>query len=344
MRIAVVSPLYESVPPKLYGGTERVVHWLTEELVAMGHDVTLFASGDSTTAARLVSPCDRALRLGNCADPLAWHILMLDMVLQERFDIVHFHIDYMHYPVSRCSGISHVTTLHGRLDLPELAPLYRRFRDMPVISISHAQREPLPWAAWQATVYHGLPRDLHTFGEGRGGYLLFLGRISPEKRPDRAIQIAIRSGLPLKIGAKVDVADLEYFNSRIKPMLHHPLVEHLGEVNQEQKNELLRGAAALLFPIDWPEPFGIVLIEAMACGTPVIAFPHGSVPEIVRDGVTGFVVHCMDEAVLAVKRLDRIDRRGCRGTFERNFDSSRMAREYVKVYERLVEGRQVRAA
>lgn len=344
MRIAVVSPLYESVPPKLYGGTERVVHWLTEELVAMGHDVTLFASGDSKTSARLVAPCERALRLDKCADPLAWHILMLDMVSQQRFDIVHFHIDYMHFPLSRCSGISHVTTLHGRLDLPELAPLYRRFRDVPVVSISHAQRKPLPWAAWQATVHHGLPPNLHSLGRGEGDYLLFLGRISPEKRPDRAIEIAIRSRRPLKIAAKVDVADQEYFETRIRPLLNHPLIEYIGEVGQQQKNELLCGAQALLFPIDWPEPFGIVLIEAMACGTPVIAFPHGSVPEIVRDGVTGLLARCVDEAVLAVKQIHRIDRRACRNVFERHFDSSRMAREYLKVYERLAEGRQVRAA
>jgi glycosyltransferase involved in cell wall biosynthesis len=344
MRIAQVSPLYESVPPRLYGGTERVVHWLTEELVRMGHDVTLFASGDSRTSARLVSPCDQALRLANCVDPLAYHILMLGQVFSERFDIVHFHIDYMHFPMSMCAGISHVTTLHGRLDLPELVPVYRHFLTAPVISISDAQRKPLPWAAWQRTVYHGMPADLHTLGDGSGGYLVFLGRISPEKQPDVAIEIAKRAGRPLKIAAKVDRIDQAYFDERIKPLLDHPLIEFLGEVGYKDKDTLLRNASALLFPIDWPEPFGIVMIEAMACGTPVIAFDRGSVPEIIEDGVSGFIVQGVEDAVLAVERLDRIDRRGVRRAFERRFTASRMAGEYLQVYEKLLAGRRHRAA
>ncbi len=344
MRIAQVSPLYESVPPRLYGGTERVVHWLTEELVRLGHDVTLFASGDSQTTARLMPPCERALRLDSCIDPLAYHILMLDMVFAERFDIVHFHIDYMHFPLSRCSGISHITTLHGRLDMPELVPLYRMFRDMPVISISNAQRQPLPWAGWEATVYHGMPIDLNTFREHPDDYLVFLGRISPEKRPDLAIEIAVRAGRRLKIAAKVDKVDREYFEAQIRPLLSRPGVEYVGEVGQVQKNELLGGAAALLFPIDWPEPFGLVMIEAMACGTPVIAFARGSVPEIIEDGVTGFLVHGVEDAVLAVERIGRISRRTCRETFERRFSSSRMAHDYLRVYQRLAAARRFRAA
>lgn len=344
MRIAQVSPLYESVPPKLYGGTERVVHWLTEELVRMGHDVTLFASGDSRTSARLVSPCTQALRLTNCADPLAYHILMLGLVFSERFDIVHFHIDYMHFPLSMCAGISHVTTLHGRLDLPELVPVYRHFRAAPVVSISDAQRTPLAWAGWQRTVYHGMPSDLHSLGDGSGGYLLFLGRISPEKQPDVAIEIAKRAGRPLKIAAKVDRIDQAYFDERIRPLLDHPLIKFLGEVDQEGKDTLLRNASALLFPIDWPEPFGIVTIEAMACGTPVIAFDRGSVPEIIEDGVSGFIVQGVEDAVLAVENLGRIDRRGVRRAFERRFTASRMAGEYMQVYEALSAGRRHRAA
>jgi len=344
MRIAQVSPLYESVPPKLYGGTERVVHWLTEELVRRGHDVTLFASGDSRTSARLVAPCEQALRLINCADPLAYHILMLGMVFAERFDIVHFHIDYMHFPLSECAGIPHVTTLHGRLDMPELVPVYRHFRNMPIISISDAQREPLAWAGWQRTIHHGVPPELHSFGDGDPGYLLFLGRISPEKQPDVAIEIAKRANRPLKIAAKVDRVDQAYFDERIKPLLDHPLIEYVGEVGHERKDELLCGASALLFPIDWPEPFGLVTIEAMACGTPVIAFNRGSVPEIIEDGVSGFIVEGIEEAVLAVENIGRIDRRGVRRAFERRFTAARMADEYMQVYESIAAGRRYRTA
>jgi len=275
MKIAQVSPLYESVPPKLYGGTERVVSNLTEELVRLGHDVTLFASGDSRTSAKLVAPCSQALRLdADCRDQMAYHMILLDQVFEriKDFDIVHFHIDYLHYPLSRRATTAHVTTLHGRLDLPELATLYRRFPDVPLVSISDAQRRPIASANWQGTVYHGLPRDLYEFHPATGKYLAFLGRISPEKRVDRAIEIACRSGLPLKIAAKVDPADREYFKCEIEPLLDDPLVEFIGEIDDRQKSEFLGGALALLFPIDWPEPFGLVMIESMASGTPVIGW------------------------------------------------------------------------
>lgn len=339
MRIAQVAPLFESVPPKLYGGTERVVSYLTDELVKQGHDVTLFASADSVTAAELQPVCERALRLENnrITDPFAHHIRMIEMVAQSasRFDIVHFHIDYLHFPLSRRWRVPSLTTLHGRLDIPDLAPLYREFRDMNVVSISNAQRAPLPWANWMGTVYHGLPNDLYQANIRPGKYLAFLGRISPEKRADRAIEIAKRSGLPLKIAAKVDVVDREYFNSQIRPLLDHPLIEYVGEIGEKEKNEFLGNARALLFPIDWPEPFGLVMIEAMACGTPVIAYPMGSVPEIINEGVTGLIVNSIDEAVCAVERVGSISRAACRRIFEERFSAGRMAREYVKLYRRL---------
>jgi glycosyltransferase involved in cell wall biosynthesis len=338
LRIAQVAPLFESVPPRYYGGTERVVSYLTEELVRQGHDVTLFASGDSVTEAKLVAVCPRALRLDrSCVDPLAYQTLLLEKVFAEAetFDMIHFHTDYLHFPLSRRTAIPQVTTLHGRLDLPDLVPLYREFADMPLVSISNVQRRPLPWANWKATVYHGLPDHLYAFREVPDDYLAFLGRISPEKRVDRAIEIAGRVGMRLRIAAKVDRVDREYFESVIRPLLHNPLVEFLGEIGENEKAEFLGGARALLCPIDWPEPFGLVMIEAMACGTPVIAFRDGSVPELIEDGVNGFVVENMDQAVEAVGRLATLSRRECRESFVRRFRAERMAREYVSRYERL---------
>jgi glycosyltransferase involved in cell wall biosynthesis len=341
MRIAQVAPLYESVPPKLYGGTERIVSYLTEELVREGHEVTLFASGDSMTQARLVPVCPESLRLApNCIDQLAHHVLMLEYVFSERrnFDIIHFHIDYLHFPLSRREQIVNVTTLHGRLDIPELAPLYQVFRDMPVVSISDAQRDPLPWANWQGTVYHGLPEDQLTFRPGTGEYLAFLGRISPEKGLDEAIKIAQLVGMPLRVAAKIDRADQEYFETCIKSRLNDPLIEFTGEIGYPEKNDFLGDAAALLFPINWPEPFGLVMIEAMACGTPVIAYPRGSVPEIVDDGITGFLVHNAEEAAKAVEGISAIERRSCRRRFEERFSARRMSEDYLALYERLVNG------
>ncbi|HLX27356.1 MAG TPA: glycosyltransferase family 4 protein [Casimicrobiaceae bacterium] len=339
MRIAQVAPLYESVPPKYYGGTERIVSYLTEALVALGHDVTLFASGDSETSATLVPVCPQALRLDpNCIDQLAHHIILLEQVMQQsdEFDVIHFHIDYMHFPLSRRQSYRHVTTLHGRLDIPDLAPLYRAFREMPVVSISDSQREPLPWANWQATVYHGLPVDLYRFRPESGDYLACLGRISPEKGVDRAIEIARQVGIPLRIAAKVDKADRDYFESVVEPMLHDPLVEFLGEIGDDRKGDFLGNARALLFPIDWPEPFGLVMIEAMACGTPVIAYSSGSVPEVMEEGRTGFIVREVDDAVEAVRRVPQLSRARCREIFEQRFTADRMARDYVEVYEQLI--------
>jgi glycosyltransferase involved in cell wall biosynthesis len=338
MRIAQVAPLYESVPPKLYGGTERVVSWLTEELVHLGHDVTLFASGDSLTTARLVPGCKNALRLNSgCVDQLAPHVVMLDQVFSEgeNFDLIHFHVDYLHFPFSRQQPFSHLTTLHGRLDIPDLVPLYQQFRDMPVISISDAQREPLPWVNWQGTVHHGLPRKSFSVGGGSGGYLAFLGRTSPEKGLDQAIEIAKRADMPLKIAAKIDRVDVEYFETVIQPLLDHPLIEFMGEIGYPEKNVFLGNAAALLFPVNWCEPFGLVMIEAMACGTPVIAYPRGSVPEVVREQVTGFVVPDVESAARAVKRLGEIDRAECRRHFEQYFNAERMAQDYLTIYQRL---------
>jgi glycosyltransferase involved in cell wall biosynthesis len=340
MRIAQVAPLYESVPPRQYGGTERIVSYLTEELVRQGQDVTLFASGDSVTRGRLIAPCRYALRLDpTCTHPLAHHMLLLEAVMRraEEFDLIHFHCDYIHYPLSRRSTTPHVTTLHGRLDSPDLVPLYREFRDMPLISISNSQRRPLAWANWQATVHHGLPIDLYGGREGRGDYLAFLGRISPEKGVERAVEIAKRTGMPLRIAAKVDDVDRAYFE-QVRPLLDHPLIEYLGEMGEADKNDFIGNARALLFPIDWPEPFGLVMIEAMACGTPIVAFRRGSVPEVIEDGVTGFVVDDVDEAVKAVRRIPAIERRKCRRVFETRFTAERMARDYLAVYGRLFEG------
>ncbi|MDA8095214.1 MAG: glycosyltransferase family 4 protein [Betaproteobacteria bacterium] len=339
MRIAQIAPLYESIPPKLYGGTERVVSYLTEALVKLGHEVTLFASGDSQTRARLRPGTPRAIRLDPQAwDPFAPHVLMLQQVCNERdnFDVLHFHIDYLHFPLSRAMGWPGLTTLHGRLDLPELVPLYREFTDMPLVSISNAQRTPLSWANWQATIYHGLPLDLYTPQAERGHYLAFLGRISPEKGIDRAIEIAQRAGVPLKIAAKVDRVDRDYFEEKIKPLLAQPGIEYIGELGERDKDRFLGQALALLFPIDWPEPFGLAVIEANACGTPVVAFRRGSIPEIIENGVSGFVVDNAEEAVVAVEQASSLDRRACRTVFEQRFAVERMAREYVAVYERLL--------
>lgn len=341
MRIAQVAPLYESVPPKLYGGTERVVHYLTEELVAQGHEVTLFASGDSHTAARLVAGAPRSLRLDeNCTDKLAHHFAMLDEVAVQasEFDIIHFHVDYLHFPLSRYLGLPNVTTLHGRLDSPELVPLYRRFREMPVVSISLAQRHALPDASWVGNVYHGLPGAAN-LGDGGGGYLAFLGRISPEKRPDRAIEIATAAGMKLKIAAKIDSVDQHYFESKIRPMLRRSGVEYIGEIGDAEKAKFLGEAYAYLFPIDWPEPFGLSMIEAMQCGTPTVAFRCGSVPEIMTDGVTGFIVDSLEEAIAAVRKVGSLDRKACRRAFTRKFTSARMAREYVAIYEQIIAAR-----
>jgi glycosyltransferase involved in cell wall biosynthesis len=339
MRIAQVAPLYESVPPKLYGGTERVVSWLTEELVSLGHDVTLFASGDSMTTARLVAACPESLRLSpESVDHLAHHLVQIEQVLRRKdeFDLIHFHVDYLHYPVSRRERYTHVTTLHGRLDIPDLVPLYNVYSDMPVVSISDAQRDPLPQLNWQGTVHHGLPIDSYKFYRKFGEYLAFLGRTSPEKGLDRAIEIARSAGMPLKIAAKIDKSDQEYFETVIQPSLNGADVEFVGEIGYPEKNEFLGKAAALLFPIAWPEPFGIVMIEAMACGTPVIAYPFGSVPEVVDDGVSGYLVSDQAGAVEAVKKIGKIDRKQVRKRFERNFTADRMALDYLKIYERMV--------
>jgi glycosyltransferase involved in cell wall biosynthesis len=340
MRIAQVAPLYESVPPKAYGGTERVVSYLTEELVRQGHRVTLFASGDSTTAAELVAPCPKALRLDpGCVDQMAYHLVMLEEVFRQahRFDVIHFHVDYMHFPLSRREPHPHLTTLHGRLDIPELPRLYREFPREPVVSISDAQRRPLPWLNWQGTVHHGLPEGLFPFSDRPGDYLAFLGRVSREKRVDRAVEIARRAGMKLKVVAKIDKADRDYFREEVEPLFREPHVEYLGEMGGEAKRKFLREAYALLFPIDWPEPFGLVMIEAMACGTPVIAWPCGSVPEVMEDGVTGFVVDDVDKAVDAVRRVPELSRRKCREVFERRFTAGRMARDYLALYERVLE-------
>jgi glycosyltransferase involved in cell wall biosynthesis len=341
MRIAQIAPLAESCPPALYGGTERVVSYLTEELVAQGHDVTLFASGDSKTRAELVPCSERALRLcDGPVDALPHHMVMLEHVARRahEFDVLHFHIDLMHAPLVRAFADRTVTTLHGRLDLPDLQPFYRTFPHLPLISISNAQRRPMPPVNWIDTVYHGLPRDLLRFSPApHEPYLAFLGRISPEKRPDCAIEIATRAGMPLKIAAKIDRADQEYWDQVIGPMVKaHPNVEYVGEIADPQKSAFLGGAAALLFPIDWEEPFGLVMIEAMACGTPVIAFRRGSVPEVVEDGMSGFIVDTVDEAVAATARIGEISRGDVRGRFDTRFTVERMARDYVEAYGRLI--------
>jgi glycosyltransferase involved in cell wall biosynthesis len=339
MKIAQVAPLYESVPPQLYGGTERVVSYLTEELVRLGHDVILFASGDSVTKAHLIPVCPRGLRLEGkrVFDPISHHVRMMEMVFSEEadFDVLHFHIDYLHFPLVRRHNIPAVTTLHGRLDLPDLVPLFKVFPHVNVVSISDSQRKPLPWLSWVGTVLHGLPEDLYRSNEKAGDYFAFLGRVCPEKGLDKAIEIAERTGIPLKIAAKVDVVDREYHATFIKPLLKHPLIEFVGEIDQQEKNEFLGNALALLFPIDWPEPFGLVMIEAMACGTPVIAFRRGSVPEVLEHGKTGFIVDSVTEAVAVTGLLGSFDRRICRETFEKRFTARRMALDYLEIYRSL---------
>ncbi len=338
MRIAQVAPLYESVPPKYYGGTERVVSYLTEELVRQGHDVTLFASGDSETAARLVPVTHRSLRLDkHSVDQVAHHILLLEQVMdaEHEFDVIHFHLGYLHFPMARRMTTPHVSTQHGRLDLPDLMGLYSKFRELPNVSISDDQRKSMEWMNWTSTVYHGLPEHLYRFHESPGDYFAFLGRISPEKRVDRAIEVAKRLGVPLKIAAKVDKVDVEYFETAIHPLLDNPLIDYVGEIGEGEKSEFLGRAGALIFPIDWPEPFGLVMIEALACGTPVIAYRQGSVPEVITHGVDGFIVTTIDDAVTAAASTT-IDRRRCRETFEKRFSVSRMASDYVATYERAI--------
>jgi glycosyltransferase involved in cell wall biosynthesis len=339
MKIAQVAPLTESVPPKLYGGTERIVSYLTDGLVALGHDVTLFTSGDSTTTARLEAVWPRALRLDEgIRDYLAPHMILLETVARRAaaFDIIHIHVDYIGYPVLSRIGVPFVATLHGRLDLPELRPLYRIFNEVPVVSISDSQRGPLPEANFVSTVYHGLPERALVPGFGAGGYLAFIGRISPEKAPDAAIRIAAKAGMRIKIAAKVDKVDREYFAERIEPLLAQPHVEFIGEIGDDAKSEFLGNAAGLIFPIAWREPFGLAMIEAMACGTPVVAFRNGSVPEVVDDGVTGFIVDNEDEAAAAVLRLPSLDRARVRHVFEQRFTARRMAEDYVTVYRGLI--------
>jgi glycosyltransferase involved in cell wall biosynthesis len=339
MRIAQVSPLFESVPPKLYGGTERVVAFLTEALVDLGHDVTLFASADSVTRATLVPCAPRALRLdGDCRDPLARHMAMLEQVFDRAadFDVLHLHLDYLSFPQARHCGVPNVATMHNRLDVPDLQPLFRTFAGVPVVSISHAQKAPLPFANWRGTVYHGLPLDLLPFRPKAAPYLAFLGRLSPEKRVDRAVEISQRLGIHLKVAAKIDGKDRDYYERQLKPMFAAAGVEFLGEISEREKAEFLGDASALLFPVDWPEPFGLVMIEAMACGTPVVAFRCGAVPEVMRDGVSGYVVDTLDDAVEATARALELPRQGCRAYFEARFSSARMAGDYLAVYEALV--------
>lgn len=342
MKVAQVAPLYESVPPKLYGGTERVVSYLTEELVKQGHDVTLYASGDSVTSAELRPICEQALRLrgSDVVDPLAHHIRMLEIVAQDasEFDIVHYHIDYLHFPLTRRQNFPAVTTLHGRLDIPELQAVFREFPEMNLVSISEAQRQPMLWANWIATVHHGLPEQLYAPIYTEGKYLAFIGRLSPEKRVDRAIEIAKRTGMPLKIAAKIDKADQDYFDAEIKGLLDASPVEYIGEIGEHEKAEFLGNASALMFLIDWQEPFGLVLTESIACGTPVIAYGMGSVPEVIDDGVTGYIVDNMDDAAKAVSRIDALDRRNIRRVFEQRFSAGRMCRDYVNVYQRIRAG------
>ena len=345
MRIAQIAPLYESVPPRLYGGTERVVAWLADALVEAEHEVTLFASAESGTRAAHVPIDIPALRLAATGEPdVAAHYRMLEEVMRHvgEYDVLHFHTDFLHYPFMRRRSCVHLTTLHGRLDLAGLPELYAEYADEPVVSISDAQRRPLPGANWVGTVHHGMPERLLAPSFAPGRYLAFLGRISPEKGPERAIRIAKRAGLPLRIAAKVDPVDRVYFAEVVRPLLDHPLIEFVGEVDEAAKGDLLRGAAALLFPIDWPEPFGLVMIEAMSCGTPVIATRCGSVPEVVEDGVTGFVVADEDAAVAALARAARLDRRDVRARFEARFTAARMAADYVELYTRLATVRPLR--
>jgi glycosyltransferase involved in cell wall biosynthesis len=340
MRIAQVAPLTEAVPPKLYGGTERVVYWLIEELVALGHNVTLFASGDSCTSAKLEPFWPRALRLdGSVRDPNALHMAMLEHVRRraDEFDFLHFHLDYYPFSLFSRQRTPFVTTLHGRLDLPEHQPVFDTFSSVPVVSISNAQRRPIPQARWVNTIHHGLPERLLTPQTIKPSYFAFLGRIAPEKRVDIAIRVAEHCGVPLKIAAKIDRADRDYYDEQIRPLMSSPYVDYIGEINDNEKSAFLSGALALFVPIDWPEPFGLVMIEAMACGTPVIAFNRGSVPEVVEDGVTGFIVEDEAGAIGAVDRLSHLSRKTIRERFEQRFTARRMALDYLAVYRELME-------
>jgi glycosyltransferase involved in cell wall biosynthesis len=340
LRVAQVAPLYERIPPKLYGGTERVVSYITEELVRRGHQVTLFASGDSQTSAHLAPGCPQSLRLAGKPELGAFlQLPMLSDVYEEaadRFDLIHTHIDYWSFPFARLASVPTVATMHGRLDVEELHPVYARYRGVPLVSISDAQRKPLPLMNWVQTIYHGLPRDLLRFSRGPGKYLAFLGRISPEKRPDIAIEVARRVGIPIKIAAKVDVVDRDYFETVIKPLLSPPDVEYIGEITETEKSEFLGNALAFMFTIDWPEPFGLAMIESLACGTPVIARPCGSIPEVIRSGVTGFVATDVDEMVAAVNKIGDLSRDNCRREFENRFTAEIMVDRYEQVYRKLV--------
>ena len=339
MKIAQVAPLTESVPPRHYGGIERVVSYLTEELVRMGHEVTLFASGDSITQARLEAMCPCALRFDvNSIDYQIPHLIMLEKVFAqaEDFDIIHFHTGYAHFSLCRRLGVPHITTHHSRLNFSEVLMLFREFIELPFVSISNDQRAPAPWANWLATVYNGIPDDLFTFHDKPGDYLAFLGRISPEKRVDRAINIAKRAGMKIKIAAKVDKVDQVYFDTKIKPELKDPHVEYIGEISDEQKNDFLGNAYALMFPIDWPEPFGLVMIEAMACGTPIIAYRRGSVPEVIKHGVTGFIVDDIESSVAAVEQVASLDRQQCRREFDTRFTARHMTEKYLKIYHKVL--------
>lgn len=340
MRIAQVAPLYETVPPMLYGGTERITSYLTEELIRQNHEVTLFASGDSNTKAKLISPCKHSIRLsGNFRDPLIFHTMMFDQVLkmQDQFDILHFHTDYLHLLLLRQLRIPFLTTLHGRLDLPELRPLYRQFPEFPVVSISNSQKKPLPKINWAGTVYHGLPQNLLSFKSEKEKYLAFLGRISPEKNIEGAVQIARETGFQLKVAAKIDPSDKGYFDSHVKHLFQYPQVDFIGEIRESEKSDFLGKAMALLFPIHWPEPFGLVMIESLACGTPVIAYNFGSVPEIIDHGHTGFIVQDIEGAKEAVKNIHRIEPFNCRRVFEERFLVEHMAENYLSIYRELIK-------
>jgi len=340
MRIAQVAPLLESVPPRYYGGTERVVSYLTEELVKQGHEVTLFASGDSKTSAELIPIVDKALRLNKFqSDPLAHHIILLNQLnmMSQEFDFIHFHIDLLHFAQHQFMLTPSLTTMHGRLDLPHLSTIFKEFKDIPLVSISNSQRIPLPKANWHATVYNGVPEETYTYRPQAGEYLAFLGRISPEKGIERAIEIALRVGMKLNIAAKVDKVDEEYYCEVIKPLLKNPLIDYIGEINEHEKDGFLGNAYATLFPIDWPEPFGLVMIESMACGTPVIAFNRGSVSEVMLHGETGFIVTDINGAIEAVEKIDTISRQCCRYIFEQRFSATQMAKGYLKAYESLRE-------
>jgi len=338
MKIAELAPLIESVPPRFYGGTERIVSYLTEELVGMGHEVTLFASGDSQTSAKLIPMCSKALRL----DEKVCDYQPYDILMQEKFyhcfrdfDLIHSHVDYNWFPLLRHINIPSVTTLHGRLDLPDLIPVYKEFTDTQLISISNNQRTPFPGNNWLATIYHGLPENLYTYKENPEEYLAFLGRTSREKGLEQAIEIAKRVGIKLKISSKVDKIDKIYFETNIKPLFNSDLIEFIGETDDKGKNDLLANALGLLFPINWPEPFGLVMIEALACGTPIVAYRRGSVPEVLEDGVSGFICNDVKEAVAAVKRLPSLSRKRCRQIFEERFAVRRMAEDYLKVFNKL---------